>query len=106
MRALCDYYHVRVMGDDHGTVLKALNYSGGISMEAPADREHWEDLAKKTLPVLKEVFRNVSILPRQAAGDSSAVRRGMRLSDHNAPKERGCRSSALRGPGSRQGFRD
>ena len=94
VRALCDYYHVRVMGDDPGTVLKdsgellvhthiaklserawftdlsgeeeyiiryaealkALNYSGGISMEAPADREHWEDLAKKTLPVLKEVF--------------------------------------------------
>ncbi len=56
VRALCDYYHVRVMGDDPGTVLKALNYSGGISMEAPADREHWEDLAKKPLPVLKEVF--------------------------------------------------
>ena len=94
VRALCDYYHVRVMGYDPGTVLKdsgellvhthiaklserawftdlsgeeeyiiryaealkALNYSGGISMEAPADREHWEALAKKTLPVLKEVF--------------------------------------------------
>ena len=94
VRALCDYYHVRVMGDDPGTVLegsgellvhthiaklkdrewftdlsgeeeyirryaealKALNYSGGISMEAPAASEHWEDLAKKTLPVLKAVF--------------------------------------------------
>ena len=40
----------------YAEALKALNYSGGISMEAPADREHWEDLAKKTLPVLKEVF--------------------------------------------------
>ena len=94
VRALCDYYHVRAMGDDPGAglddsgellvhmhiaklsdrgwftdlsgeemfirryaeSLKALNYSGGISMEAPADREHWEDLAKKTLPVLKAVF--------------------------------------------------
>ena len=94
VKALCDYYHVRVMKDDPGTVLKdsgellvhthiaklsdrawftdlageeeyirryaealkAFNYSGGISMEAPAAREHWEDLAKKTLPVLKAVF--------------------------------------------------
>ncbi len=36
--------------------MTVLKDSGGISMEAPADREHWEDLAKKTLPVLKEVF--------------------------------------------------
>ena len=94
VKALCDYYHVRVMGDDPAAVLrdsgellvhmhiaklsdrawftdlsgeeeyatrcaevlKALDYSGGISMEAPAAREHWEDLAKKALPVLKEVF--------------------------------------------------
>ena len=94
VRALCDFYHVRVMKDDPGAVLKnsgerlvhthiaklsnrewfadlsgeeeyirryaealkALNYSGGISIEAPADREHWEDLARKTLPVLKEAF--------------------------------------------------
>jgi sugar phosphate isomerase/epimerase len=94
VRALCDYFHVRVMEEDPGAVLKnsddllvhthiaklsdrgwftdlsgeeqyirryaealkALNYNGGISMEAPAAPEHWEDLAKKTLPVLKGVF--------------------------------------------------
>lgn len=36
--------------------LRALNYSGGISMEAPAAPERWEDLAEKTLPVLKDIF--------------------------------------------------
>ena len=91
VRALCDYYHVRVMEDDPGAALKdsgellvhthiakladrgwftdlsgeeeyisrcaealkAIKYNGGISMEAPAAPEHWEDLARKTLPVLK-----------------------------------------------------
>ena len=44
--------------EDH-LILHAANVSaamGALAEHYGADREHWEDLAKKTLPVLKAVF--------------------------------------------------